>query len=51
MVLALLPKFVGGLLVSRRVIMETTGAWNRYSEEQAFLRKEASAPAEARCVI
>ena len=47
MVLALLPKFVGSLLVSRRVIMETTGAWNKYSEEQEHLREEAPAPVEA----
>ena len=47
MVLALLPKFVGSLLVSRRVIMETTGAWNKYSEEQVYLRIEAPAPADA----
>ena len=47
MILALLPEFAGGLLVSRRVIMETTGAWNKYSEEQGYLRIEAPAPADA----
>ena len=47
MVLALLPKFAAGLLVSRRFITETTGAWNRYSEEQGQLRTEAPAPADA----
>ena len=47
MILALLPEFAVGLLVLRRFLMETTGAWNRYSEEQEHLREEASAPVEA----
>ena len=47
MVLALLPEFAVGLLVLRRFLMETTGAWNKYSEEQGYLRIEAPAPADA----
>ncbi len=47
MALALLPKFAAGLLVSRRFITETTGAWNRYGEELGQLRIEALAPADA----
>ena len=47
MVLALLPRFAVGFLVLRRFLMETTGAWNRYSEEQEHLREEAPAPADA----
>ena len=44
MALALLPEFAAGLLVSRRFITETTGAWNRYGEEQGSPRIEAPLP-------